>query len=71
MRNSVSTCGLDMKETGATLSKGGSMGELQYTIRCNAGRWMLLKRDERGELHLVRNLTEREAQRLVGEIEGR
>ncbi len=47
------------------------MTELQYTIRGDAGRWMLLKRDERGELHLIRNLTEREAQRLVGEIEGR
>ncbi len=47
------------------------MTELQYTIRGDAGRWMLLIRDERGELHLIRNLTEREAQRLVGEIEGR
>jgi len=45
------------------------MTELQYTIRGDAGRWVLLKRDERGELHLVRNLTEREAQRLVHELE--
>lgn len=47
------------------------MTELQYTIRGDAGRWLLLKRDERGELHLIRNLTEREARDLVSEIEGR
>ena len=47
------------------------MTEFQYTIRGDAGRWTLLKRDERGEWHTLRALTEREAQRLVGEIEGR
>lgn len=46
------------------------MTELQYAIRGDAGRWALLKRDERGEWSVLRSLTEREAQRLVHELEG-
>lgn len=46
------------------------MTELQWCLRLDAGRWTLLKRDERGEWHVLRSLTEREAQRLFREVEG-
>lgn len=46
------------------------MMELRFAIRSNAGRWTLLRCDERGEWHVVRELTERQAQRLVREVEG-
>lgn len=45
------------------------MTEIQWCLRHDAGRWVLLKRDERGEWHPLRALTEREAQRLVHELE--
>lgn len=46
------------------------MMELRFAIRSNAGRWTLLRCDERGEWHVVRTLTEKQAARLVREVEG-
>ena len=46
------------------------MMELRFALRSNAGRWTLLRCDERGEWHVVRELTEKQAQRLVREVEG-
>lgn len=44
--------------------------ELLWRLRLDAGRWLLLKLDERGEWHVLRTLTEREARRLVHVVEG-
>ncbi len=44
--------------------------EIQYCIRSNAGRWYLLKRDERGEWVPIKVLDESSAQRLVHALEG-
>ena len=46
------------------------MMEMQWRLRLNAGRWTLLKCDERGEWHVVRTLTEKQAARLVQALEG-
>lgn len=46
------------------------MMEMQWRLRLNAGRWTLLRCDERGEWHVVRTLTERQAARLVQALEG-
>lgn len=45
------------------------MMEYQYKIRNAAGRWLLLKCDERGEWHVLRVLDESAAQRLVHALE--
>lgn len=44
--------------------------EYRYSLRGEAGRWLLLKQDERGEWVPVRLLTEDAAQRLVHALEG-
>jgi hypothetical protein len=44
------------------------MTELMWKLRLDAGKWTLFRCDERGEWHVVRHLTEREAQRLVHAI---
>lgn len=46
------------------------MMEMLFRLRNTAGRWTLLRCDERGEWHVVRELTEKQAQRLVREVEG-
>jgi hypothetical protein len=46
------------------------MMELRFAIRSTAGRWTLLRCDERGEWHVVRELTEKQAQKLVHTLEG-
>lgn len=46
------------------------MMEMLFRLRLNAGRWTLLRCDERGEWHVVRTLTEKQAARLVREVEG-
>lgn len=46
------------------------MMEMLFRLRLNAGRWTLLRCDERGEWHVVRTLTEKQAAKLVQAIEG-